>query len=108
MFTKRGGGDGRNRAFDIAAQLSVDILGWSDVSDETKALKRHHVLEQIGQAVRGPTARWAPVSKELLAYLDQALVVKQRRSAPKYQVALKIQSLACLMCLIPGSKIDEL
>ena len=27
MFTKRGGSDDRNRAFDIAAKLSVDILG---------------------------------------------------------------------------------
>lgn len=56
-----------------------------------------------------PEPHWAPalVSKELPTALDLALVVNQRRSAPKFWVPY-IQSLACLMCLILGYKIGEL
>lgn len=64
-------------------------------------------LKQIGQAVRAPTERRALVSKELQADLDLALVVNQRRSAPRYLVTVYVQSLACLMCLTLGNKIGE-
>lgn len=47
------------------------------------------------------------MSKASPAELDLALVVKQRRLAPKYQVALKIQSLACLMYPTPDGQIGE-